>query len=317
MNEHGLFRTTTACSLALCALLQVASGRSAFAAEDGTSAYLKGYKDFLSGVLPPDPGVYMRDDVVYYSGNIGFTSIGGRIRADVSQWFLTDVAAPTVVTSLSILGGTYAFGATVPIIGAGVHAGIDTARFGLSRSDSALNIGDIYLTPVILGWHAGDFHWSTALSIIAPTGGYNSSALANTGLNYWSVLPQFSITYFEPNSGWDVSAAFTYVINTSNPTTDYLTGNIFHLDWGVGKQLSPAWKIGAVGYLMQQVTGDSGSGATFGADKASVWAVGPAVSYSFELNGMPMSVLAKWTHEIEATRTFKGDTATASISFKF
>jgi hypothetical protein len=29
--------------------------------------------------------------------------------------------------------------------------------------------------------------------------------------------------------------------------TNYLTGNIFHLDWALGKQLNPAWKIGVVG----------------------------------------------------------------------
>ena len=56
--------------------------------------------------------------------------------------------------------------------------------------------------------------------------------------------------------GLDVSAGLTYVINTENRATNYRTGNLFHLDWAVGKQLSPAWKIGVVGYLMQQVTGD-------------------------------------------------------------
>jgi hypothetical protein len=317
VSEHIRSQMTIACSCVLLGLLQAATCWPASAAESGTSAYLKGYKDFLSGVLPTDPGVYMRNDVVYYRGDIGVTAIGGRIRLNVDQWFVADVAAPTVVTSLSILGGTYAFGATVPIIGANVHAGIDTALGGLSRSDSAVNIGDVYLTPLIVGWHAGNFHWSAALSVITPTGSYNNAALANTGMNYWSVLPQFSITYFEPKSGWDVSAAVTYVINSVNPATDYLTGNIFHLDWAVGKQLAPAWKVGVVGYLMQQTTGDSGSGAVFGADKVSVWAVGPAATYSFDLGNMPMSVLVKWTREIEATRTFKGDTVTGALSFKF
>ena len=68
---------------------------------------------------------------------------------------------------------------------------------------------------------------------------------------------------------------------------------------------------------MEQVIGDSGSGATLGPDKASVWALGPAATYSFEVNKMPLSVLAKWTHEIAAKNTFRGDTVSAAFSFKF
>jgi hypothetical protein len=50
----------------------------------------------------------------------------------------------------------------------------------------------------------------------------------------------------------------------------------WHISSGLdpGRQLNPAWKIGMVGYLMEQVTGDSGSGATLGPDKASVGASG-------------------------------------------
>ena len=105
--------------------------------------------------------------------------------------------------------------------------------------------------------------------------------------------PQFSITYYDQNTGLDLSAGLTYVINTENHATNYLTGNIFDLDWAVGKQLNPVWKIGVVGYLMEQVTGDRGSGATLGSDKASVWAVGPAATYSFDVNKMLLNVLAK------------------------
>ncbi len=71
-----------------------------------------------------------------------------------------------------------------------------------------------------------------------------------------------------------------------------------------------------VGYRIEQVTGDSGSGATLGPDKASVWALGPAATYSFEVNGMPLSVLAKWTHEIAVKNTFRGDTGFGRIQLQ-
>jgi len=56
------------------------------------------------------------------------------------------------------------------------------------------NIGDISITPVILGCHAGNFHWNLGLSVVAPTGVYRKGDLAFTSLNYWTVLPQCALT---------------------------------------------------------------------------------------------------------------------------
>lgn len=315
MNGHRLKRIAMAA--AVVPLCYVENAGAAYAAEGGTSSYLKGYKDFLSGVLPTDPGLYLRNDVIYYNGAIDVALIGGRVKLNVTQWSVSNVISPTIVTPLNILGGTYAFGGIVPVTKLNIDAGVDTARGSVSSSDSTFNLDDVYLNPIILGWSAGNFHWMALVSIAMPAGAYNKKYLANTGLNYWSVQPQFSITYLDLKTGLDVSASFAYVINSENPATKYLTGNIFHLDWAVGKQFSPAWKLGLVGYLMDQVTGDSGAGATLGPDKASVWALGPAATYSFAINGAPFTLLAKWTHEIAASNTFLGDTVTTAVSFKF
>ncbi len=113
-----------------------------------------------------------------------------------------------------------------------------------------------------------------------------------------------------------MSGAAAYSINTRNNATDYQSGDDFDLDWAVGKQFTRAWNVGLVGYEMQQVTGDSGSGAVLGANEASVWALGPAVSYGTLVGHTPVSFLAKWTHEMQATRTFKGDTVTVGTDSK-
>ncbi len=289
----------------------------ASAAEAGTSPYLKGYKDFLSGIVPPAPGIYVRNDLLYYAGDIEQTTVGGRVAVGLHEWLVGDIVAPTVVTPYKILGGTYAFNVSLPFLGVSARADLDTARLGRSKTDQLFNIGDVSITPLILGWHAGNFFWNFGLSVVAPTGEYQKGALAFTSLNYWTILPQFALTYFDPASGWDVSAAIAYAVNTENHATNYVTGNIFDLDWAVGKQLTPAWKVGVVGYFLQQVTGDSGAGAILGPNQMSVWALGPAATYSFELGRTPVSLLAKWTHEIAATRTFQGDTVTAAFSLKF
>jgi hypothetical protein len=230
VGDYRIRQVAVAFGIFVLCLMGCPLRQPAYAAEGGTSAYLKGYKDFLSGVLPTAPGVYVRNDVIYYSGNIDATVIGGQVRLQLSQWSLSNLASATFVTPIRVLGGTYAFGAIVPLTKANVKVGIDTSRGNLSSSDSVFNLDDIIVNPVMMGWNSGNFHWMTLVSIATPTAVYNKKNIANTGMNYWSVQPQFSITYYEPNMGLDVSAGLTYVINTEDHATNYLTGNIFHLD---------------------------------------------------------------------------------------
>jgi hypothetical protein len=290
--------------------------RSAQAAEAGVFPY-KGVKDFYSGVLPAEPGLYVANDVVYYEGNINQTVLGGRIALGLKAWAVGYALVPTYVTSLKILGGTYAFNIGFPISGVYGSAELNTARANRSTDDFVFNIGDITITPLILGWNAEDFQWNIAMSVIAPTGEYQKGALAFTSLNYWTVLPQFALTYFDPASGWNISGAAAFEINTENHATDYLSGDDFDLDWSVAKQITQRFNIGLAGYYLQEVTGDSGPGAILGSNQASVWAFGPAVNYVAIFGHTPVNLLAKWTHEIQATRTFQGNTVTVAASLKF
>jgi hypothetical protein len=49
-----------------------------------------------------------------------------------------------------------------------------------------------------------------------------------------------------------------------NPSTNYQNGVDFHLDWGVSQFLSKQFLVGLVGYVYDQVSGDSGSGDKVG-----------------------------------------------------
>lgn len=89
-------------ALLLCALVCGPQHR-ARAAEAATSPYLKGYKDFLSGLVPPEPGIYVRNDLFYYGGDIEQTVIGGRVAVGLKEWIVANVVAPTVVTPYKIL----------------------------------------------------------------------------------------------------------------------------------------------------------------------------------------------------------------------
>ncbi len=45
------------------------------------------------------------------------------------------------------------------------------------------------------------------MSVIAPAGNSVKGALPFISLNYWTFMPQATLTYFAPVSGWNVSGA--------------------------------------------------------------------------------------------------------------
>ena len=92
----------------------------------------------------------------------------------------------------------------------------------LERGDTNLALGDTGFIPVMLGWDAGNFHWSGALFVLAPTGDYSTRQLANTSLNRWALMPRLAATYFDPKSGWQVNGVAVYAVSCRNDATkDY------------------------------------------------------------------------------------------------
>jgi hypothetical protein len=73
------------------------------AAEYGTGPWLKGYTDILGGVIPPQPGLYVRNDAYHYQGDVSATIFDGRVQLGVEEKYLIDVLSLTYVTPLKIL----------------------------------------------------------------------------------------------------------------------------------------------------------------------------------------------------------------------
>lgn len=301
---------------------------TAQAAEFGASPWLKGYTDIFGGVVPTAPGVYFRTDAYHYSGDVATTVFNGRIQAGVEQEYYATVPAFTVVTPWTLFGGTYAV-AVVPTIVAmdvdvnlGVPAftgplGIRRGPFTFSRGDTNLNFGDSVLAPAILGWNEGNFHWNVALFLLAPTGDYSTTQLANTSLNHWSIMPRFAATYFDPQTGWQATGAAIYTWNFENDATNYESGDILNLEGTVTKNFGPLG-LGVAGYAMIQTTGDSGAGARLGSFESEVYGLGPILSFTTSADPTKaLTVIVKWYHEFGAKNTFEGDTADVAVSFKF
>ncbi len=297
-------------------LIGIAIDTSAIAMEGVQSPYLKGYRDFLTGVLPPQ-GLQLRQDFYMYSGTERSTIPQGQLTVNFKA--IANVLGATYVTPYQILGGDYAFS----VRGAYSDVKADQTvvqpapRPAAIRSGSLDAFNDVVVTPLVVGWHSGYLHWNISTSIWTPSGAYDKNRLTNTGRNAWAVSPQLGVTYFDTNSGWELSGALVYVTNFKNTATNYQSGNMAHIDFAAGKMLTPQFKLGLVGYYAQQLTADSGAGAILGDRKLRVVALGPGASYTFVLNDVTMNLVAKYYREFDAQNTTQGDTGTLSGRVKF
>lgn len=282
---------------------------AAKAAEGGAGFYLLGSRGPLAGVTPP-PGVYFQDDNYYYSGDTsaafdleGIGSIGLGVDADIY------LNLPTVlwVTPWEVLGGNLGFSGTLVLGGPDISATITQPPIG-SASDSIFTFGDP-LAAAFIGWHYGDVHWQTGVSVNFPIGDYDGDALANAALNYWAADVYGAVTWLNPNTGFELSGAGGVTFNAENPDSNYQTGTELHLEGAIVQHFSPAFDVGLVGYYYNQLTADSGPGvpAVLGGYEGRVAALGATVGLNFPIGGLPVSTRLKYYHEFDAKNRLEGD----------
>jgi hypothetical protein len=206
-----------------------------------------------------------------------------------------DVVAfgPTYVFATPVLGGQFAItalgiaGRQQATIDATVTGALGLIGFAAARSisDSRTAFGDVFLQPT-LRWNQGVNNYLVYGMMNLPVGAYDPSRLANLGLGHWSIDGGAGYTYFDQKTGWEFSAVAGATYNFTNPYLDYQNGIDGHLDWGFSKFVSKQVHIGLVGYAYQQLTADSGAGATLGDFKSRVFAVGPQIGYLFPVGDL-------------------------------
>jgi hypothetical protein len=152
-----------------------------------------------------------------------------------------------------------------------------------TRSQSLIALGDL-LPQASLKWNFGVNNFMIYGTGDIPVGDYDKTRLANLGLGHGAIDGGGGYTYFNPANGLEFSAVFGLTYNFENPHRNYQNGIDGHLDWGASYFLSKHFHFGVVGYYFQQLTGDSGTGATLGPFKSRVAGVGPQMGYFFPVS---------------------------------
>ena len=296
--------------------LGLITGTDAQAFESAMSLYPKGFAGFMSGFIPPQPGLFIVNPYYYaFDGSAGASVRDGRIELGVDIAMDAVFIQGVYTTGWKLFGGNYSIGGAVAYTWADLSAAVNTPLGTANVSLNNNGVADSLIMPLNLSWHTGNWHMNAGMSFYVPTGAYSTDGLS-IGRNMWAVIPTFAVTWYDMPTGWDLSGAFALIIPGENKATDYQSGVVFQLDWAIGKHFGE-WEIGIAGNIVEQITDDSGAGAQLGAFRMESFGIGPAVSYTAMIGPAPLTFSAKWQPDISATNTFEGDVITASLVLVF
>ncbi len=182
--------------------------------------------------------------------------------------------------------------------------GLTATRQG-SISDSLTAMGDLY-PQMSLRWNWGVNNWMIYGMGDVPVGNYNSSDLANLGIGHGAADGGAGYTYFDPKAGHEFSVVTGLTYNLLNPSTGYQNGIDWHLDWGASQFLTKQFLVGAVGYVYQQITPDSGCNPALCPFESRVVGIGPQVGYIFPVGALQGYVNLKAYWEFDAANRPSG-----------
>lgn len=287
-------------------------------AEEGAGGhYLPGATSSFVDTLPGKPAFVFANAFTYYDGSadLGKTlEFGGLLGLNANATCYADTLFGVYQTPFELFGGHYAVAAAIPFVDLDVSATvIPPIGPNFQKSDSDSGIGDIALYPFMISWTDGpDLKYDVRLGIYAPTGGYEVGKLANTGRNYWTFEPSVSVSWLSTKIGTEATLFAGLDFNTENPDTNYKSGTSFHLDGTLAQHFPIGdlgiFGIGANGFLYQQISGDSGSGATLGGFEGRTAGVGPVISFVTKVFGNDLATEIKWLPELSVDKRLKGDT---------
>ena len=278
-----------------------------------------GLTNMLDGIIPP-PGVHLLNYFVYYDADDLETKTPFK---QMDHELEVKAYAPQLIyiPDHTLPGGLrYGFSAILPLQDIDVDSPALTANSNI--------IGDLAVGPFIgktvpLARDTA-FHWFLELDTYLPVGDYDNEKAINPSANYVSFNPFLSMSLTLPQ-GFAVSTRQFYTYNFENddyrhPGTgavgELQAGQMYHFNYSVSKNLPfihPYFRIGAVGYYLNQLTADEFDGQAMKTSHEKVFAIGPGIVYIHK--GIFFG--AKAMFETETEERFKGTKYVFQVRFKF
>lgn len=182
-----------------------------------------------------------------------------------------------------------------------------------SIADSVTGFADLF-PQANIRWNNGVHNLMVYAMTNIQVGSYDSRRLANLGLGHGAIDGGLGYTYLDPTKGHEFSVVAGLTHNFRNDHTDYRNGLDFHVDLAAAQFLNKQFFVGAVGYIYQQLTPDSGQPAFLGSFESRVFGVGPQIGYLFPAGNMQGYLNLKGYYEFEAQNRPEGWNVWATLS---
>lgn len=264
--------------------------------------YVPGVEGIQASTVPP-PGMYYLGYLVNYSiDDLRAPGSSDSLPGSKKTGTVDALANRFVyITNTKVLGADYGMETIVPVV-----------RKSLTfAGESNTGVGDIYLGPLVLGWHGENWDAVAAAGVWFDTG--NSDSPSKPGNGYKSTMLTGGGTYyFDAAKRWSGSVLFRYEMN-SEDDSGFELGDQVTMEWGIGKSIGPV-QIGLVGYDQWQASHDSGNGATN--NKSERHAVGVEVVYPL-MKEAGVMLKAAYYDEYSAKGGSKPESEGSTLRFSF
>jgi hypothetical protein len=172
-------------------------------------------------------------------------------------------------------------------------------------------VGDVYLGPLVLGWHGSNWDAVAAAGMWFDTG--NSDSISKPGNGYKSTMLTGGGTYyFDAAKKWTGSALVRYELNSANDA-GFEPGDQVTMEWGFAKSVGPV-QVGVVGYDQWQTSKDSGTLAS--GNKSARHAIGAEVVYPL-MKEAGVMLKAAYYNEYSAKGGTKPEPKGSTLRFTF
>ena len=179
------------------------------------------------------------------------------------------------ITDSKLFGADYGFETIIPVLRTSVKVG------PLDASDSG--VGDVYVGPLVLGWHGQQWDAVAAAGLWLDTAPNTLGDPTSPGKGYQSTMLTGGLTYyFDQQKSISGSALFRYEYH-GKKDNGVRPGDQLSLEWGLGKNYG-AYSLGVVGYSQWQLSDDKGRLANPG--KAERHALGAELVYPVASAGL-------------------------------
>ena len=305
-----LKRTRTAAARLAAAVFASASVAEAWADEGGSGYWMPG--SFAYQAAAPAPLGWSIELAYYHATQTLDPSVNVTRGSNQVSGLYTS-------SNLMILTPTYSFltpgwGGQMELSVTFQAGNYTAADAGTTNADSMTGLGDI--SPAVTQkWTTDNHNMMIYAAGNIPAGYYDPNRLATTGLGRWSIDAGAGYTYYDDKPGLEFSAVLGFTYNFTNQSTLYQSGADLHLDLSASKALTDSVYLGAVAYVYNQLTGDSGIGAAFGPFQSSVVGVGPQLGYNFSLGGRAVQMNGRGYYEVAGLNRPQGWNAWLTFTF--